>query len=253
MRFKTAVVRVPGENFSKGETSSKTGVPDFRLMLTQHREYINVLKQLGLDVIVLDPLPEHPDACFVEDTAVIIPEKGIITNPGAPSRKGEEDGIELILMKFRDTERIKLPGTLDGGDVLQMDKHFFIGVSERTNNEGAEQLSSILKRFGYSSEMIIVGDGLHLKSGVNYLGKGKLLMTQDFADLPQFSDYEKIVMDKGEEYAANTLLINGTYITPEGYPETLKQLTGLGSPVITLNMSEARKMDGGLTCLSLRF
>lgn len=253
MKFKTAIVRIPGEDFSKGETSSKLGVPDFNLMLTLHREYINVLKQLGLDVIVLDPLSDHPDACFVEDTAVVIPEAGIITNPGAPSRKGEEDGIELILMRYRKTEKIKPPGTLDGGDILQADNHFFIGVSERTNREGADQLSAILHRFGYSSEIIIVDEGLHLKSGVNYLGNGRLLITRDFAGLPQFADHEKIIINEGEEYAANTLLINGTFIMPEGFPGTYKQLADLGRPVITLNMSEARKMDGGLTCLSLRF
>ncbi|MCK4890753.1 MAG: N(G),N(G)-dimethylarginine dimethylaminohydrolase, partial [Candidatus Aminicenantes bacterium] len=135
MRFETAILRIPGEDFSNGETTAELGKPDFDIILAQHKEYVNVLKQLGLDVIVLDPLPGHPDAYFVEDTAVIIPEIGIITNPGAHSRKGEEDGIELILMRFRDTQRIKPPGTLDGGDILQAHNHFFIGLSERTNRE----------------------------------------------------------------------------------------------------------------------
>ncbi len=253
MRFETAILRIPGEDFSNGETTAELGKPDFDIILAQHKEYVNVLKQLGLDVIVLDPLPGHPDAYFVEDTAVIIPEIGIITNPGAHSRKGEEDGIELILMRFRDTQRIKPPGTLDGGDILQADSQFFIGLSERTNREGADQLSDILQRFGYIVHMVNVGDGLHLKSGVNYLGDGRMLMTSVFRDIPGFSDYERLIIKEGEEYAANTLLINGTFITPAGFPDTQKQLAGLDKPVITLNVSEVRKMDGGLTCMSLRF
>lgn len=253
MNFKTAILRMPGEDFGDGETTSELGTPDFNMILSQHKEYINVLKQLGLDVIVLDPLPDYPDAYFVEDTAVIIPEIGIITNPGAQSRKGEEDGIEFILMRFRDTLRIKPPGTLDGGDVLQADNRFFIGLSERTNREGADQLSDILKRFGYIVDIVSVGDGLHLKSGVNYLGDGKMLVTSVFRDIPGFSDFERIIIKEGEEYAANTLLINGTFITPSGFPDTLNQLAGLDKPVITLNVSEVRKMDGGLTCMSLRF
>jgi len=253
MNFKTAILRKPGEDFGDGETTSELGKPDFNMILTQHREYTNVLEQLGLEVIVLDPLPGHPDAYFVEDTAVIIPEIGIITNPGARSRKGEEDGIELILTRFRDTLRIKPPGTLDGGDILQADNHFFVGVSERTNKDGADQLLDILKRFGYIVDIVSVGDGLHLKSGVNYLGDGKMLMTSGFSDIPVFSDYEKLEIKEGEEYAANTLLINGTFITPAGFPDTHKQLSGLNKPIIELNVSEVRKMDGGLTCMSLRF
>ncbi len=253
MNFKTAVLRVPGEDFGSGETTAELGTPDFNKILVQHKEYTNVLKQLGLEIIVLDHLPGHPDAYFVEDTAVITPEIGIITNPGAQSRKGEEDGIELVLSKFMDTLRIKPPGTLDGGDIMQADNHFFVGISERTNREGAEQFSDILQRFGYIIDMVSVGAGLHLKSGVNYLGDGNMLMTSSFRDLPEFLDYNKIMLKEGEEYAANTLLVNGTFITPAGFPDTYKLLTGLGKQVITLDVSEVMKMDGGLTCMSLRF
>ncbi len=253
MKFKTAVVRIPGEDFGGGETTSQLGPPDYNLILSQHREYVNTLKQSGLDVVVLDPLPGYPDAYFVEDTAVIFPEMGVITNPGAISRKGEEDGIELIMMRFRDTERIKPPGTLDGGDIIHADKHFFVGLSGRTNREGADQLISILDRFGYTAETVEVGDGLHLKSGANYLGDGRMLVTSDFKDTPGFSDYEKILVPDGEEYAANSLVINGTILMPAGFPKTSDLLSGIGMPVITLDVSEVRKMDGGLTCMSLRF
>jgi len=252
MNFKTAIVRIPGEDFGGGETTAGLGTPDLNLMLAQHRNYIDVLKSLGLEVVVLDPLPGYPDSYFVEDTAVIVPEAGVITNPGATSRKGEEDGIELILMRFRDIRRIIPPGTMDGGDILQAGAHFFIGVSERTNMHGAEQLAAILTKFGYTSDTVEVGEGLHLKSGVNYLGGRTLLLTKEFAEIPEFSGYKKVVVADGEEYAANSLLINGTILTPEGFPHTFRQLSGLGNPVIKLDISEARKMDGGLTCMSLR-
>ncbi len=178
---------------------------------------------------------------------------GVITNPGAQSRKGEEDGIELIMMRFRETDRIKPPGTLDGGDIIQADKHFFVGLSDRTNMEGADQLISYLDRFGYTAETIEVGDGLHLKSGANYLGDGKILLTSSFTNVPGFSDYEKFIVMDEEEYAANSLVINGSIIMPAGFPRTKELLSGLGMPLITLDVSEVRKMDGGLTCMSLRF
>ena len=253
MKFKTAIVRIPGEDFGGGETTSQLGPPDYNLILSQHREYVNTLKKLGLDVVILDPLSGHPDAYFVEDTAVIFPEMGVITNPGAQSRKGEEDGIELIMMRFRDTDRIKPPGTLDGGDIIQADKHFFIGLSERTNQEGADQLISFLDRFGYTAETIEVGDGLHLKSGANYLGDGKILLIPTFTNVPGFSDYEKFIVREEEEYAANSLVINGSILMPAGFPHTKDLLSELGMPLITLDVSEVRKMDGGLTCMSLRF
>ncbi len=253
MKFKTAIVRIPGEDSGRGETTSGLGIPDLNTLLVQHRAYIEVLKRLGLTVVLLDPLPGYPDAYFVEDTAVIIPEAGIITNPGAVSRKGEEDSIELIMTKFKSTRRILEPGSLDGGDVLQADRHFFIGLSERTNQEGADQLRSILQSFGYTTGIVEEGKGLHLKSGVNYLGDRTLIITADLEGLPQFSDFKKIVVKEGEEYAANTLHVNGTIITPEGFPYTYDHLVKLGKPVISLNMSEVRKMDGGLTCMSLRF
>jgi len=253
MSFKTAVARIPGEDFGGGETTAQLGIPDYSLILSQHRKYINTLKQLGLDVIVLDPLPGYPDAYFVEDTAVIVPEAAVITNPGAVSRKGEEDGIELIMMRFRETLRITPPGTLDGGDVLQADNHFFVGISGRTNEEGAGQLISMLDRHGYTGEMVPVENGLHLKSGVNYIGDGRMLITREFSGLPPFSEYHQLVVDEDETYAANSLAVNGSILVPSGFPKTAEMLSALGRPVIPVDVSEVRKMDGGLTCMSLRF
>ena len=251
--FTHAIVRKPGDDFARGITTSNLGPPHYELMMKQHEDYIQNLRSLGLQLIVLNPLPDYPDAYFVEDTAVVTPEVAIITNPGAEDRKGEEDTIEQALATYRKTVRIHDPGTVDGGDVLMLDSHFFIGISERTNREGATQLGCIFEEYGYTWATISVEAGLHLKSSVNYIGKNTFLTTEKFAGYDEFKKYDKIIVDKTEEYAANTLLINNSLIIPKGFPNTIKKLESTGLDIIELDVSEVRKMDGGLTCMSLRF
>jgi dimethylargininase len=248
-----AIVRRPGDNFAQGLTTSRLGTPSYELMVKQHDAYIETLRSLGLDVIVLDPQPDYPDAYFVEDTAVVTPDVAIITNPGAETRRGEEDSIEPILARYRNVVRIRAPGTLDGGDVLMVGTHFFVGISDRTNEAGAEQLGGFLEELGNTWAPIRVGAGLHLKSSVNYVGKNTLLVTKEFADHHQFKRYDKIVLDAAERYAANSLLINDCLIMPKGFPAMRKRLAALSLEVTELDVSETHKMDGGLTCMSLRF
>lgn len=251
--FTHAITRKPGKNFAQGITTSDLETPNYKLMVKQYGAYIQALKSLGLEVIVLDPEPDFPDAYFVEDTAVVTPDVAVITNPGAEDRKGEEDTIEPLLSKHRKTICIQPPGTLDGGDVLMVDTHFFIGISERSNMEGAEQLGRILEKYGNSWAAVHVNSGLHLKSCVNFVGNNTLLITEDFANLNEFKGFDKIILNKEEESAANTLLINDCLIIPKGFPDTRKKLATLGLDIIELDVSEARKMDGGLTCMSIRF
>jgi dimethylargininase len=251
--FTHAITRKPGKNFARGITTSDLETPNYKLMVKQHGAYIQALKSLGLEVIVLDPEPDFPDAYFVEDTAVVTPDVAVITNPGAEDRKGEEDTIEPLLSKHRKTICIQPPGTLDGGDVLMVDTHFFIGISERSNMEGAEQLGRILEKYGNTWAAVPVNSGLHLKSCVNFVGNKTLLITEDVADLNEFKGFYKIILNKEEEPAANTLLINDCLIIPKGFPDTRNKLETLGLDIIELDVSEARKMDGGLTCMSIRF
>jgi dimethylargininase len=251
--FTIAITRKPGRNFAQGITTSTLGLPDYSLMLEQHAAYVDTLRYLGLEVIVLGALDDFPDAYFVEDTAIVIPDAAIITNPGASSRKGEVIAIEPILAQYRRIEHIIPPGTVDGGDVLMVGNHFFIGISERTNPEGARQLGKILESYGNTHTTVPLPAGLHLKSSVNYLGKNSILVTKNFARLTPFESYDKIIVDQSEEYAANTLWVNDCLITPRGFPLCFEKLTALDMPIIELEVSEARKMDGGLTCLSLRF
>ena len=252
--FSHAIARKPGPNFAQGLTTAVNETPPrYEILVKQHGEYIDALKSIGIEVTLLGELPDHPDAYFVEDTAVVTANVAVITNPGADSRQGEEETIAPVLAKYRKIERIKPPGTVDGGDVLQVGNHFFIGVSERTNHEGAGQLSQILKSYGYTYTIAAVGEGLHFKSSVNYVGKNTLLITEDFTKNDQLKGYDTIVVNSEESYAANTLFINDHLLVPRGYPDTRKKLERLDFTIIDLDTSEVRKMDGGLTCMSIRF
>ena len=252
--FCQAIARKPGKNFAQGLTTTVSiKPPRYELLIEQHETYLQTLNSCGLELTVLDPLPDCPDAYFVEDTAVVTPNVAVITNPGADSRKGEVESIARVLADFRKTEHILAPGTLDGGDVLEVGNHFFIGLSQRTNREGAEQLGRILEKFGHTWVTVPVGDGLHFKSSVNYVGKNTLIVTPDFAKNKGLREYDKIILDDCEAYAANTLLVNDHLLTPAGFPAARKRLEGLGFDIIELETSEMRKMDGGLTCLSIRF
>jgi dimethylargininase len=252
--FTHAIARKPGKNFAQGLTTTVSAKPPlYELLRKQHETYLGAIRSCGLEVTLLDPLPDYPDAYFVEDTAVITPTVAIITNPGAEARKGEEDFMAPVLAEFRKIERIVSPGTVDGGDVLQVDNHFFIGLSERTNKEGAAQLGRILESFGNTWSTIEVGAGLHFKSSVNYVGNNTLLVTADFAEHAELMGYNKIILEKAEAYAANTLLVNEHLLMPAGFPGSRKQLEVLGLDIIELETSEVRKMDGGLTCMSIRF
>ncbi len=251
--FTHAITRKPGENFAQGLTSANLGPPSYALILEQHTAYLERLRSLGLEVVVLDPEPDYPDGYFVEDAAIVTPRLAVITRPGAASRRGEEITIQPVLARYLPTVQIQAPGTVDGGDVLMVGSHFFVGLSERTNPEGAAQLGRSLEEHGYTWVALPVGAGLHLKSSVNSIGGDTLLITPELADYDEFADYDRIILDADEAYAANTLWVNDTLLTPKGFPKTRRKLEVTGLEVIELDVSEVRKMDGGLTCMSLRF
>ena len=253
MIFTYAITRKPGKNFAQGITTSKLSAPKYDLVLQQHLSYIAALKSIGLQIIELDAQLNYPDAHFVEDTAVVTPDVAIIAYPGAAPRQGEEKSIAEILAPYRTIEYIHAPGTLDGGDVLMIGDHFFIGISDRTNSEGAKQLSNILEKYTKTCSIIQVGAGLHFKSSVNYIGKNTLIVTRNFANHPTLEGYDKITVSEREEYAANVLWVNDHLLIPRGFADTKKKLSALDLEIIELDVSEMQKMDGGLTCLSLRF
>jgi dimethylargininase len=249
--FTKAIVRRPGRNFAEGITTSNLGKPDFEKAIEQHSAYCNALSGCGLELMVLEADKRYPDGCFVEDTAIVTSDVAVITRPGAASRIGEEAVISETLSEFRKIETIRFPGTLDGGDVLRVEDHFFIGISGRTNREGAMQLSAILSKYGYTSSETEVGSGLHLKSGLAYLGNGNFISVKGFSKIAGSSGI--IISDQEENYSANCLLVNDFLLIPKGFPKSKEKIVDLGYNIIEPDMSEFRKMDGGLTCLSLLF
>ena len=255
MHFSRAIVRLPSANLADGITTSGEGAPDIALALEQHRAYCNALIACGLTLAVLPEEPEHPDACFVEDVAVVTPRGAIATRPGDPSRQGEVSSVLPALRAMcRDVARIMAPGSLDGGDICEADGHYLIGLSARTNVAGAEQLESLLAEVGYSSSIVDVRNAkrlLHLKTGMSYLGDGRLVVTADVPRGP-LGLFELIEVPENERYAANCVRVNDRVIIAAGYPRVRAEIEACGYEVLPLEMSEFRKMDGGLSCLSLR-
>ena len=251
--FTKAIVRIPGKNFNQGITSSGLGSPDYKKALEQHSSYCEALIKCGLDIIILDPNLQYPDSTFVEDTAVVTQSMAVITRPGDQRRAGEEEEIEKVLGDFRRIEKILPPGHVDGGDILQVGSHFFIGTSGRTDQDGAIQLGSIFSKYGFTSSAIAVGNMLHLKSGVNDIDGNTLLVREEISDHQEFSKYQKILVSPDETYAANCVMINDYLLIPKGFPNTRERLLQKGYTLIELDVTEFQKMDGGLSCLSLRF
>jgi dimethylargininase len=257
MIFTKAIVKAPGRNFASGLTSVDLGPPDFERVLQQHELYCRALITCGLDLITLEPDDQYPDSTFVEDTAVLTPRGAVITRPGAATRRGEIETIAPALRRhFSDIQTIHEPGTVDGGDVCEAGDHFFLGISTRTNEEGAKQLARLLESFDYSSTLIDIrglGNILHLKSGLAYLGGNQLLVIEALRSFKEFSGFDLVCINSAEDYAANCVAVNEKVLIAGGFPAVKDQLNGMGYQTIALEMSEFQKMDGGLSCLSLRF
>jgi len=255
--YRRAIVRPPSENLADGLTTVDLGVPDVAKALEQHARYCDALERCGLELVRLPPDPRFPDATFVEDTAVLTPRGGILTRPGAPSRAGEVAAIEEALAPFFPRlARIEAPGTVDGGDICEAGDHFFIGVSERTNAEGARQLARHVAALGYTSAEVdirSVSGILHLKSGIAAVSGRRLALIEPLAGHPAFRGWDVIAVESAERYAANCVQVNDAVLVAAGYPKFAAAIRGLGLTAIELAMSEFEKMDGGLSCLSLRF
>ncbi|UCE08592.1 MAG: N(G),N(G)-dimethylarginine dimethylaminohydrolase [bacterium] len=252
--YTKAIVRTPCKKIINGLTTANLGRPDYEIALKQHSLYIEALKECGLEVIILEPDENFPDSTFVEDAALLIPQCAIICNPGAPSRKGEIVEINQVLEEhFRNIENIKDPGTVDGGDIFKVGTHFYIGISARTNLAGAQQVISILNRHGMLASTVPLKNVLHLKSGVSYLEKNNLVVSGEFIENLEFQSYNLIKVDEDESYAANCVWINEKVLIAKGFPKTKNTIEKAGYETIKLDVSEFRKVDGGLSCLSLRF
>jgi dimethylargininase len=219
----------------------------------QHRAYEQLLEKLGARIISLPAEPTLPDSMFVEDPAIVLDELAVILPLGTESRRPEAVSLAEALSKFRKIECVTSPGTLEGGDVLRIDRKLFVGLSSRTNAEGLRQLAAILAPHGYKVISVPVTGCLHLKSGVTYLGRNTLLANRAWFDAKPFVGYNWIDVAPEEPHAANALALGNTVIFPASFPRTRAHLESRGFHVTPLDISELQKAESGLTCSSLIF
>ncbi|MGH7561056.1 MAG: dimethylarginine dimethylaminohydrolase family protein [Gemmatimonadales bacterium] len=219
----------------------------------EHAAYEAALRSAGATVVQAPAAPDLPDAVFIEDTAVVLDEAAVIARPGAPSRVHEPEAIAPLLETYRDTLHLREPASLDGGDVLVLGRRVFVGLSSRTNPEGARQLGEALRGFGYTVQGVPVTGCLHLKSAVTEVADGVVLLNRQRVPPGTFADYERIDVDVEEPGAANALRIDGTVLVPDHYPRTAAILDRRGVAVRPVPCGELAKAEGGVTCCSLLF
>ena len=203
---------------------------------------------------ILEADVAYPDSVFIEDTALLTSRCAVITRPGAESRRGEIAAVEAAVSAYYERlERIAPPDCLDAGDVMMVGDHYYIGLSKRTTERGAGQLIGILQKYGLKGSTVTLDSVLHLKTGVVYLANGYMVAAGEFISKAEFSSFRVIAVDDDEQYAANCVWINGKVLVASGYPKLKTKLQAAGYETLALDMSEFRKLDGGLSCLSLRF
>lgn len=226
---------------------------DLGLARAQHLAYEEALAALGCQVRRLPELPERPDSVFVEDTAVVLDEVAVITRPGAESRRPEITAMSAVLKEYRTVVTLAAPATLDGGDVLHIGRTLYVGLTARSNAEGAKQLAAAVAPFGYRVITVEPKGCLHLKTAVTLVAPGLLLINPVWVDRRLFEDMDWVVVDPAEPHGANAVLVDQRVIYPESFPRTRERLLGRGLELLTVDMSETEKAEGGVTCCSLLF
>lgn len=252
--FTHAIVREPGRSVVNG-ISSSSSPPAYDGVVAEHRAYVAALRSAGLAVDVLPPLETFPDSVFVEDPALVFPEGAILLRPGVASRLGEAEHMRAPLKKHFDRV-LELEGEqyADGGDVLVSQDEVFIGLSKRTNRAGAERLVTLLAQFGRKAHVAETpADILHFKSASSLLGEDTVMATKRLADSGIFAHLKVLVVPESEEGAANFLRINDTVFVGDRYPRTIEMLRREGFAAQGLRIDEIRKLDAGLSCMSLRW
>lgn len=255
-QFSHAITRKPSPEVVAGLRAVDIGAPDFALMLQHHSDYIAALRATGAQVIELDALPAYPDSVFVEDTALCLPEGAVIMRPGAPSRLGEAAEMAPHLARlYRQTAQIRGSDSfIEGGDILVTGHEVLVGRSARTNAAGIAELAALISPWGHRLREVITPEGvLHFKTDCSLLDADTVLATRRLADSGCFEGYRVIEVAKGEEACANSIRFNDVVIAPAGFPRTQARLTEAGFRVVTIGNSECAKLDGGMSCLSLRF
>ncbi len=253
--FTRAVTRKPSGSIVDGLRAADIGTPDLAQMLKDHAHYVAILRETGAEVVELPALEAYPDAVFVEDTALCLPEGAVMMRPGAPTRAGEVDGMAPVLRDIYDVVlEMSGPGFIEGGDILTTSREILVGRSARTDAAGVAELQSLVDQWGYSVREVFTPEGvLHFKTDCSLLDAETILSTKRLDASGCFEGYNVIHTSDGEEAAANAIRFNQFVIMPAGFPKTAERLCAAGYDVREVNNTECAKLDGGMSCLSLRF
>lgn len=253
--FTRAITRLPAHSIVDGLRAQDLGNPDHAQMLRDHAHYVSTLQEAGASVTELPAVEAYPDSVFVEDVALCLPEVAILMRPGAPSRLGEVDKMAPVLRDVFDQVReIEGPGFVEGGDILTTPREILVGRSARTDKTGVAALAQIVGHFGYQLREVTTPQGvLHFKTDCSLLDAETILSTRRLDASGCFEGYRVIYTCDGEEAAANTIRFNQLVLMPAGFPGTRDRLLESGYEVREINNSECAKLDGGMSCLSLRF
>lgn len=254
-RFSHAIVRAPCAAIVDGLRAIDTGAPDLATFGRHHDDYVAALRSTGAKVIELPALEEFPDSVFVEDTALCLPEFAVVMRPGAPSRLGEAAAMAPTLRQYYgEVAQISEGGHIEGGDILVTGREILVGLSARTDANGVRQLAGIVARFGHSMrEVATPPDVLHFKTDCSLLDAETVLSTGRLAASGCFAGYRVLLTAPGEEACANAIRFNDLVLMPAGFPATAEKLAKAGYEVCPIGNGEAAKLDGGMSCLSLRF
>lgn len=249
-----AITRGVSASLATGELTFRDRVPiDISLAQRQHEEYERTLAGLGVRIDHLPAEDALPDAVFVEDVGMMLDEIAIVTAPGAASRRGETESIAHALARYRPVKRLSAPATLDGGDVVRVDRTLYVGLSSRTNEAGIDQLGALVSPLGYTVRAVPVKGALHLKTACTYAGRGVLLANPEWATVRTFGDIDVLTVDESEPWGASVLAIGDTLVMPASFPCTRARLEARGFAVALVDLSELQKAEGGPTCLSIVF
>ena len=249
-----AITRAVSRNINGCELTFKQRESlDYEKAVRQHASYCALLTRCGAEVLSLEAHDENPDCCFVADTAVVLEEVAVIASPGAPSRRGEVKAVEEILSAHREVAHIKSPATLDGGDVVLLGKRIFVGRSNRTNSQGIESLTRIARSLGYNVTPVSVMGSLHLTTACSVLDEETVLLNPRWIDATPFARYWVLNVPDDEPWSANTMRVGASVCVEAGAPRTLELVNKHCREVEVLDISEFRKAEGSLACLSILF
>ena len=256
-RFTKAIVRSPARSITDGLRAGDGPDPDPDTFQAEFSAYVTALEKAGVAVTRLPALEAFPDSVFIEDPALCLPKGAVVLRPGAESRIGEANELEPALRRqFADVRKLAGPGFVDGGDIMVTGSEVIAGLSARTNRTGYDELAAILKDWSYASRCVETPPGvLHLKTASAILGEDIVLCTLQMAQSGVFDGYRLIETAPGEDAAANAIRVNDTVFVSAGFPQTTARIREAvpDVSVVELPTTQAALVDGGLSCMSLRF